>query len=91
MTKQLDLLDHMERAIPVVDKRVEPEDKPRLRGNSAAILSLLKSGPATNIQLMKVGGVRYGARIHDIKKAGYKIQSRRLDEGIWVYELEAKQ
>jgi hypothetical protein len=38
---------------------------------------------------MQVGGVRYGARIHDIKKAGYKIQSRRLEEGIWVYELEA--
>ena len=89
MTKQLDLLDHMERSIPVVDKRVEPADKPRLRGNSQAILTLLQRGPATNIQLMQVGGVRYGARIHDIKKAGYKIQSRRLEEGIWVYELEA--
>ena len=89
MTKQLDLLDHMERSIPVVDHHAQPEDKPRLSKNSAAVLARLEQGPATNAQLMQVGGMRFGARIHDLKKHGYKISSEHLSDGIWVYELEA--
>lgn len=91
MSRQLSLIDFVEaktKEIPVVDPNVDVRDIPRLGKSSLNVLARLKRGPATNVELMEVGGMRFGARIHDLKKHGYSVRSERLDGGIWVYELE---
>lgn len=87
MEKQLDLLDFRPALPPVVDPNAHPDDKPRLSASSQAILDRLRDGPASNIDLMQVGGVRYGARIHDLRKYGYTISSDRAADGSWVYQV----
>lgn len=37
------------------------------------ILARLKEGPATSLNLLAVGGLRYGARIHELRLAGHRI------------------
>ena len=76
-------------AIPVVDRNVSKRDRFRLTQSSIRILQRLKSGPATNTELTKIGGMRFGARLHDLRKAGYPTRSRHLVGGVWIYELEA--
>jgi hypothetical protein len=88
MPKQLDLIEHCERIVMPVDPNVRPEDKPRLSKNAAAVLNRLEDGPATNSELMEIGGLRFGARIHDLKRHGYTISSQQSNGGIWVYSLE---
>ena len=61
-------------------------DRPRLRGQNAAILERLKRGPATNTELAGLS-LKYTSRISDIRKAGYQITNRRLEGGLTVYEL----
>ena len=76
-------------SIPVVDRNVSKSDKDRLGRSSAAILQRLKRGPATNTELTKIGGMRFGARLHDLRKAGHPTRSRHLVGGVWIYELES--
>lgn len=37
------------------------------------VLARLKEGPATSLNLLAVGGLRYGARIHELREAGNRI------------------
>lgn len=91
MSKQLNLLDYKPETIQPVDPNVQPKDKPRLGKSSLRILARLKEGPATNAELMQIGGMRFGARLHDLKKAGHKFKSANLDGGLWIYELEEQE
>lgn len=62
----------------------------RLRAACLRILGRLQQGPATNAELLQIGGFRFGARLHELRRAGHKI---RCDEdkatGRAVYILEA--
>jgi hypothetical protein len=75
--------------IPPVDPHVTPEEKPRLSRQSAEILERLRQGQATNRELAQIA-MRYSARLHDLKHAGYswKIVSRDYETGSVVYALE---
>lgn len=69
--------------VPVADPKVSEVDKPRLSRQSAAVLSLLKSGPArtrTNAELAAITP-RYGARLHDLRRSGYQIRTTELRDG----------
>ena len=63
----------------------------RLQRKALAILGRLMEGPATNVELMHVGGLRFGARVAELRKAGHHI---RTDEnkatGVSVYTLEGR-
>lgn len=82
------------RADPVpalVDHRLPAEAKPRLTRQAEAILRRLESGPATNVDLIPIA-TRFSARIHDLRKAGYVIETDMIDRrhGITRYTLKGK-
>lgn len=55
------------------------------------VLGRLQQGPATNAELVSIGGLRYGARLAELRDAGHKIstqENRRT--GLTVYTLEAQ-
>jgi hypothetical protein len=62
----------------------------RRRENAAnRILDALRAGPKTTLQLVEVGGVRFGARILELRQAGHRIKTEdRLDYA--VYSLEGE-
>jgi hypothetical protein len=73
--------------IPVRDRNVSDDDKPRLTGQNAAILERLKYGPATNAQLASLS-LKYTARVSDLRAAGYTVTCERQPGGVCIYRLE---
>lgn len=51
-----------------------------------AILSALISGPRTNKELAEIGGHRFSARLHELRAAGYDIETERSGK-VFVYRL----
>lgn len=73
--------------IEPVDPNVDDSDRPRLRGQSAAILARLRRGPATNADLAQLA-LKYTSRISDCRAAGYDIRMVRKDSnGRTWYQL----
>lgn len=60
---------------------------PRLSPKCNAILQRLRRGPVTNIELIEIGGYRACARVHELRKKGFKIHSAQIKGGVWEYEL----
>ena len=61
----------------------------RLHRAALRVLGRLQRGPVTNLELVSVGGVRYGARIHELRQAGHKIRCDEDKASGWaVYTLE---
>lgn len=84
MTQQ-DLL-----AVQVTDSHVtSPDEQGRLQTQSARILQRLREGPASNQELSAIA-LRFGARLHDLRKAGYAVSVIERDHasGKVVYALE---
>lgn len=73
-------------AVLPVDPNAHPADRPRLRGLNAKVLERLREGAATNFELNKIC-LRYGARIHDLRQAGFQIGSERVEAGQWKFWL----
>lgn len=55
--------------------------------NAARILSRLRCGPATTLELAAIGGVRFGARLLELRRAGHRITTEDHLEYA-VYRLE---
>jgi hypothetical protein len=52
------------------------------------ILGRLQSGPCTGLELLAAGGgIRYGARVAELRKRGHNITAENLGEGVWQYTL----
>jgi hypothetical protein len=68
--------------------RFDP-NSPRLAGHKAKIIERLTAGPATNGELSRIGGLRFGARLKELRDAGFTIKTsiRNHDTGLVVYEL----
>ena len=79
--------EHVQIRMGKANPTVEEQDKPRLAGNRKRIIERLREGPATNAELSKIGGLRFGARIQELRKAGWDIEQSRRDGGVFVYEL----
>lgn len=62
--------------IAPVDPSVRPVDKPRLTGQNAQVLNRLRQGPLNAMQAHDMGIMRLAARILDVKRAGYQIESK---------------
>lgn len=64
------------------------EDKSRTSAQTQRIISRLRSGPATNVELAEIA-LKYTGRISDARKLGYDIKCRREAAGVTVYWLAA--
>lgn len=75
-------------APPARDPNLSREAIPRVSKQALQVLEQLRSGPKTNRQLLEVA-IRYGSRLHDLRKAGYDIQIVSKDEasGLVTYKL----
>lgn len=71
------------------DPRIEPEQRPRLNRQCQAILARLQQGPATNMELLPIS-TRFSARIHELRKHGYRIEITDSDRarGLNTYALK---
>lgn len=67
---------------------VDPREAPRLGKQQQAILERLQAGSATNVELARIG-IRYSARIGELRSAGYRIEivARDFDSGLVTYKL----
>lgn len=83
--KQLSLFDHAH-TIPPRDPNADDIDLPRLTGQNATILRMLRESPRTNDELAAISR-KYTSRISDIRAAGYCIQATRLKGGLFLYTL----
>jgi hypothetical protein len=81
---------------PAPDRKAEGErrkesvvdEKARRALNRDAVLALLKQGSATNHELAEVGGNRFGARIHELRKQGHNIEIVLRNGGLTLYRLK---
>ena len=79
-----------ERHVKACGPRAEPQG-PEIRRQakaSLAILGRLQAGPATGLQLATSGGgLRFGARILELRQAGHNIEAIHKGSGVWEYRL----
>lgn len=78
--------------IPPRDPNAHPDSHPRLSRQAAEILTAFKAAPLHRLdcaQLM-AKAQRFGARLYDLRKAGYRIDLVEHDHatGRTVYELK---
>jgi hypothetical protein len=69
------------------DPNASPGDRPRLTGQNATILALLRMGSCTNVELNRIS-LKYTSRISDLRAAGYRIKCHRGDGGVNTYTLQ---
>ena len=61
----------------------------RLHRKELAILGRLQAGPVDALELVRIGGIRFGARIHNLRKAGHVVRcDQNRVTGVGVYTLE---
>lgn len=65
-----------------------PAEARRLSAQAQSILERLQRGRASNADLSAIAQ-RFGARLFDLRRAGYRVEivERDRDTGITVYEL----
>lgn len=66
---------------------VQPEDRPRVIRQIDIVLARLAEGPATTGDFLRMRISRFGARINELRKAGYQIANYRKPNGEWEYLL----
>lgn len=77
------------RPIAPLNSTVDPYDDKRLSDQQQFILDSLRQGPMTNVELSRIG-LRFGARLKELRDAGYRISKEQTDRGLWTYTLEAE-
>lgn len=73
-------------AVPTRDPSLPEDEVPRLTTQAHAIADRLRSGPATNLDLGMISQ-RFGARLYDLRKAGFLWKRARLAKGVHRYEM----
>jgi hypothetical protein len=81
--------DQLPHNLKVADPSVRDEEKPRLHAQAVAIMAAFRSAPGhrlTNGELSAIAR-RFGARLHEIRKAGAEIiiTERDYKAGVVVY------
>lgn len=69
--------------IPITDPHVAAVDRPRLSHQCLLVLERLRRGVATNRELAGIC-LRTGARLYDLRKAGYSITTSQMKDGSGV-------
>lgn len=56
----------------------------RRQSKADAVLERLRRGPASTLELVRVGGVRFGARVLELRRAGHRIETEHaLDHAVY--------
>lgn len=66
---------------------VLPADRKRVIRQIDIVLARLAEGPATTGDFLAMRISRFGARINELRKAGYEIANYRKANGEWEYIL----
>jgi len=75
--------------LPKLNPTAPKERKWTLQRKCLLILGRLQAGPATGMELLAVGGMRFSARVHELRQAGHAISTtENKATGIAVYTLE---
>jgi hypothetical protein len=84
---------HLEHDVPLglapTDPHIAHQDVPRTRGQNLAILTRLRQGPATNVELAGLA-LKYTSRLSDLRANGHTIQADARvpgDGGVVTYRL----
>lgn len=85
MSHLLPLFDHPRPHVELNSTVVE-DDKPRLSLQCHAVADRLRQGPATNLQLIMIAH-RFGARLLELKQAGFLWSRKPLGQGVHEYRL----
>lgn len=72
--------------LPFADPRHPEADRVRLAEQCVRVLDALWQRPQTNRELSQIG-LRFGARVKEIREAGYEIKVERLGGGLFLYTL----
>lgn len=68
---------------------VPAQDRERTANQRARILERLREGPAYSDELADNFTHRFSARIHELRKAGHDIETRRVGgSGLFVFTLK---
>ena len=62
-------------------------ERKRLNAAALRVLARLKQGPATNAELVAVGGIRAVGRVWDCQRDGWLIEKAHVSGGTWRYTL----
>ena len=73
-------------AVKTLDPSVPDDEKPRLSVQCHAIADRLRKGPATNLDLIMISH-RFGARLHELKRAGFLWKRTPKGQGVHQYQL----
>lgn len=87
-----DLLGQPRGSWDMAEQPMSDEAK-RRANNRDKVLDLLKrsgSYGATNLQLVAEGGMRYGARIYELRKEGYDIRTFPVESGVFRFVLKGR-
>lgn len=63
--------------IAPTDPNLPWDEHERITGQNARVLELLRAGPLSSTQAIDMEITRLAARIYDLRRAGYRIKSRR--------------
>lgn len=77
MSDQLSLFD----VPPSAAERQRERDAETRDTQRRRVLDLLRAGPKTGNELDRKVGRRFGARIHELRKHGFEIETRRIENG----------
>ena len=69
-----------------VDFHDPQDDERRYAAQRQQIVDRLLVGPATTLELSAIA-LRFGARVHELRRRGFEIESKRLGGGLWLYRL----
>ena len=64
----------------------DAQEQSRLSGQKLKIVQRLRQGPALNTELNSIC-YRYGARIFELRKAGFEIEKAFVEPGVFRYSL----
>lgn len=69
-------------------RKGQRQEQLRLTGNTGRVYRRLQEGPATSVELMQAGGgIRFGARIAELRQKYEILAEPTFEPGIWLYTL----
>ena len=72
--------------VAILDPSVPDDEIPRLSAQHVAIADALREGPKTNLELGMIAQ-RFGARLMELKRAGFLWKRSSAGRGIHRYEM----
>ena len=66
----------------------EHVERQRRQSNKEKLLAhLLEHGSATNVELSQIAGLRFGARLLELRRQGWMVETQEIGRGLVKYTL----